>query len=118
AEPRCRAGGVGGLIARALRQRRRNRQLVADTVGLPRTLIVAEEKQFILPNRSTHGAAKLFEASARQRLVWRFRKGIARLLPIAAPIQEGRTVETIGARLGLARHDARDRLAELRVGVL
>src|SRR5205814_10192283 len=62
AEAWRRARGIRGLVAGALHQCGWNRQLVADAVGLPRTLIIAEKEQLVLPNRSTNCATELLEA--------------------------------------------------------
>ena len=92
--------------------------MIRDAARLPGSLVIAEEKELVLPDWAAQRSAELLEASIRKRVGWFVLEGIASLLPIAPPIIECRAVKIVRTGLGLDSDHAGDGLAKFRVVIL
>src|SRR5581483_1115673 len=98
-------------------------QLVRDSAGLPRALVIPEEEQLVLDNRTAKRSAEIlpsvgWDESACERVLCRLGKRIARIGGVGPTEIKASTVEVIASRLGLNRYDACHGLAELSVIIL
>src|SRR5207237_6560156 len=86
--------------------------VVGHAIGLPCSLIITKEKQFVFDDRSAHRTAKLIPLRMRQRHVRCLIEWVARLRGIRIPQPKGTAVQRFRSRLYEPPHQASNRPAE------
>src|SRR5258706_2253681 len=100
-----------------------NREVSANAVRLSRALVIAEEEQLVLDDRSSNRAAKLLPFGFRNEAVRKgvgsaLGEGIASLKSIPAIKKKTAAMDLVAARARLGRNQTGDRLAKFGVVVL
>src|SRR6266436_1315917 len=84
----------------------------------PLALVISEDKEFVLDDRSAQCAAKLVPVSAGYAGCRALKKGVAGIIRVRTLEIECRPVDLVGTRLGLRSHDGADGFSEFGIVIL